>query len=178
MTKTCVFITGTNATGKTTLAKELQRRFGGLADVTPTISNCADNRICFAGKYDGRKYGGVDSLNSTRVLAEIVERALQSHDVIICEGSYLHTFGNNLTNAIFKAERNIVILLYAPLQELNKRLIARSGAGVNVGIANKQKTCARSFAKWKSIGVEVRAFDTSKENPGQIAEAVIQLLNL
>ena len=177
MRKTCVFITGTNAAGKTTVAKELQRCFGGLANVSPMISTCKDAAVCFAGKYDAGKYGGVDSLNSTKVLAGIVEQALTSHDVIICEGSYLHTFGNNLTNALFKAERFIVIFLYAPIKVLNERLIARGGTGSNEGIAKKQLTCAHSLAKWQSIGVEARVYDTSKNSAAVIANRIIKLLN-
>lgn len=64
MKKTCVFICGTNCTGKTTVAKALQARFGGIRATTSDTTYCNDSRACFAGRYktDG-KHGGVDVLN-------------------------------------------------------------------------------------------------------------------
>ena len=37
MNKVCVFITGTNATGKTTLAKALIECFGGIKEATKEL---------------------------------------------------------------------------------------------------------------------------------------------
>ena len=158
--KLCVFITGTNGTGKTTLARELQQRYGGIAAEENKISYCADGCTCFAGYYHGSKFGGVDCFGNTKSLKNVVETALQKRDVIICEGSYLHTFGNNLTTAAFTADRQLVVMLYADADTLASRLKERSGKSLNAGIWAKQKTVMSSAKKWASIGVPVLCLNT------------------
>lgn len=167
MSKVCVFITGTNAVGKSSLAKELINRYGGIARVEPTLTHCNDQRVCFAGKYDlSRKYGGVDGFNQTKCLEEVVRAGLQQHDVIVCEGMYLHTFGLNLTNAAFAADKQLVVFLYAPVAEINRRLLSRSHTGiVNEAVWRKQQNTATAAKKWASIGVPVMSFDTSTITP-------------
>lgn len=127
--KTVVFITGTNASGKTTLAKELIRRYGGIVRMEGRTSVCADERITLAGKFSGVKRGGVDGLNETRCLADMAREAFRSHEVFICEGSYMNTFGINLTNAMFTAPGHLVVSLYAPLAEIHNRLKKRTIGG-------------------------------------------------
>ena len=112
--KTCVFITGTNSVGKTTLAKALIERFGGIKETAKELTFCNDSRVCFAGRYrDENRFGGVDALNCTRVLPDVVAKGLERCEVIFCEGSYLDTFGMNLTDAMFKAQRHLIVFLYA-----------------------------------------------------------------
>ena len=126
--KTCIFINGTNCVGKSTLAKELIARFGGIGSVSRTLTSCKNGLVCFAGRYDlTKRYGGVDGFNSTKVLADVVLEGLQAHEVIVCEGSYFHTIGLNLTNAMFEAEQHLVVYLYAPVDTLNARLLERGG---------------------------------------------------
>lgn len=73
MKKVCVFITGTNAAGKTTLAKSLIRHYGGIKTSSKQLTVCNNDRVCFAGKYStDSKYGGVDGLSQTKCLAGIV----------------------------------------------------------------------------------------------------------
>ena len=127
--KTCVFIIGTNAVGKTTLAKELIRRCGGVLREEGRSTVCADGRTVFAGRYAGVKHGGVDGLNETRCLADMAREAFRQHEVFICEGSYMNTFGINLTNALFTADRHLVVFLYAPIAEIDKRLKTRTIGG-------------------------------------------------
>lgn len=177
--KSCVFITGTNCVGKTTLAKEIMRRFGGIKDTSSDTTYCRDNRATFAGVYkDGLKYGGVDRLNETKSLAGIVERALQVSDVCFCEGSYFDTFGMNLTNAMFKAQQHLYVFLYAPCEIIHKRLQERSGKMITERIISKQHRTARAANKWQEIGVPVLCFDTSRTNAEEIAETIIQKLKL
>ena len=129
---TCVFIIGTNCVGKTTLATEIMSRFGGIKDAKGDTTYCRDKRVTFAGVYkEGSKYGGVDGLSQTKCLAGIVDRALQVSNVCFCEGSYINTFGVNLTNAIFTAKQQLVVLLYAPVEVIRARLQCRSGGGDN-----------------------------------------------
>lgn len=119
MRKTCVFIIGTNASGKSTVARKLIESFGGIESYSNGISSTRDG-VAFAGRYDV-KYGGVDNLNGTTILRDIVKKALESTDCIICEGMRLKCWGPNLTHAMFNADRQIVIFLYAPLEEIQKK---------------------------------------------------------
>lgn len=175
MSKTCVFITGTNAVGKTSLVKELITRYGGIKSADMNHTRCNDGRICFAGKYDmAKKYGGVDGFNQTKCLEGVVREGLKRHDVVVCEGMYLHTFGLNLTKAAFAADKQLVVFLYAPVSEINRRLLERSATGIaNSAVWKKQQETAVSAKKWASIGVPVLSFDTSKVSTGEIADKVI-----
>lgn len=176
--KTCIFIIGTNCVGKTTLAKGLINKFGGIRDVTNNITFSNDGTMCLAGRYsDSKRHGGVDKLNSTKGLKEVVRTGLLKCDTIVCEGSFLDTFGMNLTNAMFVAERYIVVFLYAPLQEINKRLIDRSGNNITEEVIKKQQNCLRSAKKWASIGVPVLSFDTSKYSVNNIEDKIIERIN-
>jgi len=175
MSKLCVLITGTNAVGKSSLAKELIIRYGGIAKADKQLTSCNDPRVCFAGKYDlTKKYGGVDGFNQTKCLEEVVRAGLQRHDVVICEGMYLHTFGLNLLNAAFAADRQLVVFLYAPVAEINRRLLQRSQTGIaNDAVWKKQQATAVAAKKWASIGVPVLSFDTSEVSTGEVADQVI-----
>lgn len=162
MQKTCVFIIGTNAVGKTTLAKKLISDFGGVAAYCNKISYLGDKRTCFVGRYEGVKYGGIDGLNNITQLKEHVKKGLITHDVVFCEGKYIKSFSINMTNAMFEAQRGIVVFLYAPLNVLNERLKERSGTCITQSVWKDQKTIARTAKKWHEIGVNVLLFDTSK----------------
>lgn len=172
--KTCVFINGTNCVGKTSLAKELIARYGGIESAGRTLTVCKDNRICFAGHYDlTKRYGGVDGFNSTKVLAGVVEEGLREHEVIICEGSYFHTIGLNLTNAMFKADRHLVVFLYAPVETLNARLLERGGKPITPVMISKQKQCLVAAKKWQKMGVNVLSFNTLSITPPIMANEVL-----
>ena len=175
MKKVCVFITGTNAVGKSSLAKELITRYKGIQRVEKTLTHCNDTRVCFAGMYElNRKYGGVDGFNQTKCLESVVREGLRQHDIIICEGMYLHTFGMNLTNAAFAADRQLIVFLYAPVKEINRRLLERSSKGItNEAVWRKQLNTATAAKKWASIGVPVMSFDTSTISTSDIASQVL-----
>ena len=177
--KTCVFITGTNAVGKSSLAKELIRRFGGIKSADKWLTICNDERVCFAGKYiDGKKFGGVDGFNQTKCLESVVRKALTQHDMIFCERMYLHTFGLNLTNAMFAADKHLLCFLYAPVATINDRLLERAQEGLkNAAVWQKQLNCATAAKKWASIGVPVLSFDTSKTSTAEAAESIIAKLD-
>lgn len=173
--KTCVFISGTNCTGKSTLAKELIRLCGGIESNDELCTYCNDGVTALGGKYSmERKYGGIDGFNETKILAKVVERGLESREVVICEGMYLNTFGLNLTNAMFKAERHLLVFLYAPVATIHQRLIDRSGNGItNKFVIEKQHKAARAAQKWQQIGVPVIVFDTSKVSVEEEAQTII-----
>lgn len=173
MKKTCVFITGTNGAGKTTLAKEIIRRRGGIAQVENRLTILEDKRYTLAGKYGDGRYGGVDGLSETRGLEEMARRAFEHHDVFICEGSYMNSFGMNLTNAMFVAERFIVVFLYAPLEELKDRLENRGKGGLTAGVIAKQRQALSAAQKWAQIGVRVMSYNTAHTAIPDIAEAVL-----
>lgn len=179
--KTVVFITGTNAVGKSTLAKVLQARFGGIGATRADVTYCRNGVCAFAGSYTGNSiYGGVDAIKNesgsscTSRLTEVVTAAFRTCDVVFCEGMMMHTFGINLTNALFLGDRGLVVFLYAPGSVINERLIGRSGRTVTESILRKQKATAASARKWASIGVPVLSFDTSKTTPERIADEIIK----
>lgn len=178
--KTCVFITGTNCVGKTTLAKTLiQSIGGGIAHITKQLTICNNRRLVLAGQYsEGKRYGGVDGFNQTKCLEEVVRSGLQIGEVVICEGMYMHTFGLNLQRAAFVADRQLVVFLYAPVTEIHRRLLERSGKGLtNDAVWRKQLNTAAAARKWASIGVPVLSFDTSVVSREEIAEQVTAKIN-
>ena len=127
----------------------------------------------FAGRYNNEsRCGGVDGFSNTKCLASIVERAFDYSDIVICEGSYFHTIGLNLTNAMFKADKHLVVYLYAPVEILNARLIERGGKPITAVMVSKQKQCLVAARKWATMGVPVLTFDTSKNTPYEIAKSV------
>lgn len=187
MEKTCVFVTGTNCTGKSTLARALIARFGGTAECDGRITFCREGGVSLAGRYrEGGRFGGVDGLrgpkgsSGTSGLAEVVERALRRADVIFCEGSYMNTFGLNLTNAMFKARRHLVVVLYADASTIASRLVARAGRlkGGFAQTLNKQRQCLVAARKWASIGVRVVMFDTANEAVPDIVRRTLEVLGL
>ena len=173
--KTCVFIIGTNASGKTSAAREIMAKYGGVDEVRRTLTICNGRKTAFAGPYkEGSNYGGIDVLNETKSLEGIVRNAFgEGIDTVICEGSYLDTFGMNLTNAIFASDRQLVVFLHAPLEVIAKRIRERSGNEITRKVADKNKRIARAAKKWQEIGVPVLVIDTSRMTPAEIADSII-----
>lgn len=172
--KAVVFITGTNAVGKSTLAWSLIERFGGIYEERDCTTYCKDKRYGLAGRYKDKRYGGVDRITNdkgsscTSRLADVVRVGLQTADVMFCEGSFMDTFGLNLTNALFLGDKALVVSLYAPPAEILKRLGVRSNGkngrrnGENLRrVLLKQERCMKAALKYQSIGVKVLQYDTS-----------------
>lgn len=185
MNKVCVFITGTNAVGKTTFIKALAERHGGFVASGDDLTPCEDGLVCLAGCYDRSKYGGVDRIRNaqgrscTSRLAEVVEAGLASHDIIICEGSFLNSFGLNLSNALFKAQRYLVVYLYADATTLHQRLLNRAARCVSETILNRQRNGCVAANKWKSIGVPVLSFNTGQcDFEAMVDEVDKKIMNL
>ena len=175
--KTCVFIIGTNGVGKSSVARAIMQAHGGLKKVGYQLSICGDNKVCFAGRYvDGSAYGGVDSIRGTAGLEDVVLMGLTEHEYIICEGSYMDTFGINLQRAIFSAPRQLVVLLYAPYDIINARLKERSKSTAIKGAIKRQKRCISATKKWAEIGVPIMCIDTSENAPSEIAYMIEQKL--
>lgn len=190
MNKTCVFIIGTNAVGKSSVARSLIEHYGGVDRIEEQVTYAADNSAAFAGPYKQR-FCGVDRIvdeqghQSTGLLAGVVETALKTADVCFCEGSYMDTFGLNVTNAIFKAQRQLVVFLYASPSVLYNRIIERNGGkrggrngnGVRFEmVVDKQKRCLRAARKWVSIGVPVLSINTEDFTPEEIANQILNRL--
>lgn len=169
-------ITGTNASGKTTLSKELIRRFGGVAELRKDRTISADRRAVFLGRYvEESKYGGVDRFNETRCLAGIAQDAIANGaEYVFCEGSYLNTFGLNLQRLLFTTRRQLVICLYAPLTEIDRRLRQRSNLRIRQTVAKKQELSLSSARKWHDIGVPTQAFNSMEISTENIADFIIQ----
>lgn len=185
--KAVVFIIGTNGVGKSTIARSLMDYYGGPVREEAQVVYTRTGRVAFAGSYTS-KFGGVDRLKNedgttgTGALAGVVERGLRLADTIFCEGSYMDTFGLNLSNALFKGDRALVVSLYADGLALYNRLNARSAGQRGDGqrdyakILQKQRRTMVAARKWASIGVPVLQFDTSKDSVEAIRDAIINKL--
>lgn len=172
----CVIIMGTNASGKTSTARELIKRFGGIKSSSRSVTICNDESVCFAGKYeDGGKYGGVDALKTSELESVVID-GLKSSNIIFCEGSYLNSIGINLTNAAFAADRQLIVLLVSPIQCLNQRLSERSGGKLKKTIIRRQHCAINAAMKWQQIGVPVVVIDTSKHSVEEVADIILNEL--
>ena len=186
--KTVVFITGTNAVGKSTLAWSLIERFGGIYEERDCVTYCKDKRYGLAGQYKGKRYGGVDRITNdkgsscTTRLADVVREGLKTADVIFCEGSFMNTFGLNLTNALFLGDKALVVSLYAPPAVIYQRLKNRSNGMNGTGKRNwptifrKQTQALVAAQKYEQIGCKVLQFDTSVFSTEQIRDEIINAL--
>ena len=157
--KTCVFITGTNAVGKSALAWEIIARYGGVDKITNDKGSSCTSR-----------------------LAEVVAEGLRHADTIFCEGSYMNTFGLNLTNAMFKAERHLLVNLWADCKTIYDRVTNRSNGKNGDGKRNfhrifgKQKQSMVAARKWQSIGVKVLQFNTAETTIEEEVSVILQAI--
>lgn len=175
MAKTCVYLIGTNCAGKTSVAKALINKLGGVRACKNGVTY-TNGGVAFAGKYDV-KYGGVDNLNCTRILADVVSTAFISVDTIICEGVRLKSFGGNLTRAMYLADRRYVFYLHVGVQELRRRLFLRSATSEPTKETLHQiKECNSAIKKWQSHGCNTAVFDTEKWSIDEMAECIIKLI--
>lgn len=185
--KTCVFIIGTNGVGKTTLAKHIISKYGGVDMYDKQVTYCKDGSVCLTGKYDGCKFGGVDRIKNdkgsscTSLLSEVVSEGLNNADTIFCEGSYLDSFGTNLLRAMFcVAKRYLVVLLYSSNRVLNERLKKRTNGVKKIPlltVIKKQNRCFSAAKKWRSIGVKVISIDTGITTTEEQFNIIQQFLN-
>lgn len=89
----------------------------------------------------------------------------------------MNTFGMNLTNAMFKAKKHLVVNLYADARTLWNRLNERSEGKNGNGrdfpkVLNKQKQAAIAAVKWHEIGVKVLQINTAEYSPEQIVDTI------
>lgn len=176
-----VMITGTNCVGKTTLVKAIIEKCGGIKNVIDrSITILNGGNYALIGRYNSGKYGGVDSLNCTKVLKDLVVKAKDKGvQVLFMEGSYLHTFGLNLTNALFSAEKQLIVNLYAKQNVIVNRLKERSNKqGVQIDkVLQKQLCTMRSAQKYRDTVLKVLQFDTGSNSVDVIKEKVLETLN-
>lgn len=187
--KTCVFITGTNAVGKSSLAWAIIEHFGGVDRITNDVTYCVEGNIAFAGKYGTTRYGGVDRITNekgsscTSRLAEVVAEGLRNADTVICEGSFLDTFGMNLLNALFQSDKQLLVSLYASPQIILQRLYTRSNGMKGVPSRNfervfaKQKRCMIAARKYQQIGVPVLQVNTAEHDTSELLQMFLNKLH-
>lgn len=179
--KTCVFIMGTNCTGKTSVARELLRLFGGISGEEETgvglITTTGCGRVAFAGRYDGVKFGGVDYYGRTKDLCVVASVALARYDALVCEGMYVSSFGKNLTSTIYQADARLVVCLYADNETITRRLAKRSGTKMTEAVMRKQRICANAAKKYGENGCAVRFFDTAATRTEEIAKFIYEWIN-
>lgn len=174
--KTLIYITGTNCSGKSTIARKIIEYSGGVTSVEKhcgkSVSVCRDN-LALAGLYNGVKFGGADGFCETKCFEGVARSVFKSHDTIVFEGMYVNTFGNNLINAAFAAEKQLVVFLYTPAKELQKRLRERSATKLDVSFIKRQGNVARAARKWASIGIPLLVIDTSKTSIEESAKQIM-----
>jgi adenylate kinase family enzyme len=187
--KTCVLITGTNAVGKSSLANEIIRHYGGVDRELNDVTYLKEGRAALAGYYGRTKYGGVDSITNdkgsscTSRLPEVVKEGLANADIIFCEGMYLNTFGLNLQRALFAAKRQLVVNLYAPHRVLYERIVSRSNGKKGDGVRNwktifkKQEQAMISAKKYRSIGIPVIQLNTDENQPEEVLRIMLEKLS-
>lgn len=187
--KTCILITGTNAVGKSSLAWGIIDRYGGIDRIQRDVTYCRHGAVCLAGTYGRTRYCGVDRLvnangsSCTSRLSEVVDEGLRHADTVFCEGSYLNTFGLNLANALFRADRQLVVSLWADPQTLYRRILGRSngrhGDGVRAWdrIMGKQRQAMVAARKWQSIGCPVLQFKTDETTVENELDTIINKIN-
>lgn len=174
--KTAIFIVGTNGTGKTTLMRNIIRRLGGIERFEDNITYLKNPQYAALGKYDSdsKTNVGVDWIKNTRSLTNLIKLAhSKGVDTVLAEGSMLHTFGINITNAVFAAPNRLWVLLFADTATLAERIKKRSGVALSPKSIDKQRFLAKNFEKMKRIGVPSVAIDTSKHDTDEIAQYIL-----
>ena len=171
-------IIGTNATGKSSLARELINRSGGIAFVANKTTYCNDGRTSVIGDYSKHKnIEGVDAFGETKCLSTLVQQS--EREIVVFEGLKCGTFGLSIQKALFQnGGGQIVVFLYASAQTINKRLLERTGFGIrSKAVLAQQKANLRAAIKYKEIGVKVVSFDTDIFSTSEIADEVEKLIN-
>lgn len=162
--KKVICITGTNAVGKTSVAKWIINQLGGISFVKEGVSYMESSKSAILGDYTkNSKFLGVDGFGCTNVVRNLVKKALEHADTVFFEGEKCGTFGNNILLPLLEAEKSLFVLLYAPQKVINERLKQRTGTGIKTrGVMLSQKQKADSFLKYREIGIPAISFDTSK----------------
>ena len=181
MKKTFVLIVGTNCTGKSTVVRKLITRFGGASKMENNITYLNDRRVAVIGYYGNATYSGIDRLNKTSSLPDIIRQAFLTSDVVVGEGLIVGTFGINPLNAFFTAEKQLCLYLYADKKTLSHRLFQRAdyqniGGGKQVMI--RQQRILNAVKKYSAIGIPVLSIDTSTYSADIIVDLIFQKLKL
>lgn len=174
MGKISVLIIGTNAVGKSTLARALINEAGGISEVRDRCSYCNDGKTVVIGDYSqGKKIEGVDAFGETKCVAQIIKEA--QGEIVIFEGLKCGTFGASIQDALFSTERQLIVFLYAKAEVIHQRLKERSGVGINSEqVLRQQKANLNAAVKYKEIGVPVLYYDTGAHDTEEILKEVKQ----
>lgn len=172
-----MLIIGTNAVGKSTLARNLINLAGGVRTVVNNVTYCNDGESAFIGDYMNTKnIVGVDSLKETKVLCEMIS-GIECKNIYF-EGLKCGTFGTSIQTALFQAKKQLVVFLFASASTIHERLIRRSGKGLKTSSVMKQQRANLSAAKkYKDIGVPVLFFNTDNIKPDEISKEVYKKIN-
>lgn len=163
---------GTNAVGKSTLARAIINASGGIECVSNNATYCKNKKTVVIGDYSkGKKIEGVDSFGETKCVAPLIKQI--KAEVIVFEGLKCGTFGASIQDALFATNDQLIIFLYAPAKVINQRLIERSGTGIkSVQVLKQQKANLNAALKYKEIGVPVLSYDTSKITTEKVLEEI------
>lgn len=171
--KKTVLIIGTNAVGKTSLARELIKKAGGISEIVNRVTYCNDGKTALIGDYSKhKKIEGVDSFGETRFLSDLIKSV--DREVVVFEGLKCGTFGLSIQQALFQGTEQLLVFLYASPNTINKRLIERSGSGIkSLAVLKQQKANLNAAIKYKEIGVNVVSFNTDNTSVNEIADEIL-----
>ena len=163
---------GTNCVGKSTVLRQLIKEAGGISYVEDRVSYCSDGRTAAIGDYSkGKKIEGVDSFGETKIVSDIIKRT--ERDIVLFEGLKCGTFGESIQNALFQADNNLVVFLYATAECINDRLIKRSGKGIQtVQVLRQQRSNFNAALKYKEIGLPVLSFNSGETSTEDITKRI------
>lgn len=156
---TAIYIIGTNCTGKSTIAREIIKREGGIENAT-RLCTYTNGNVALAGSYASESHCGVgvDKLGNTKVLWQCATEAFSKRSIFVAEGMLLGTFGMNTTTPILAADKQLVVFLHASAETLAQRLKKRSHTPLTRKVMERQQAIAKVADKYKEIGVPVLEF--------------------
>lgn len=170
--KKIVAIIGTNAVGKTTLARSIIEYAGGISYIKDDVTYCCDNKTSVIGNYlEGKKIAGVDEFGETKFLSNKIKSV--DSEIVVFEGLKCGTFGLSIQSALFSGTDSFIIFLYASAKVIQERLLKRSNKGIqSASVLIQQKNNLRAAIKYKEIGVKVVSINTDELTPEQIFNEV------
>ncbi|GHT33959.1 hypothetical protein FACS189434_09300 [Bacteroidia bacterium] len=163
-----IYISGCSCTGKTTLARLIIERSGGITDFRDGFTATKSN-IVLAGRYQGIKYGGYDDMGKFK-------KPPFDHKTFIYEGTRIGRVNSEIGDFIIE-NNGVLVFMYAPLKTIAERLKARSNTKVTPNIIKDFKAAYSAAKKFKEIGLRVITLNASELTTEQCYNQIKQYLH-
>jgi dephospho-CoA kinase len=147
-----MYITGCSCAGKTTLARLIIERHGGIIDYRDGFSTTSTG-VILAGKYDVR-YGGYDS-------AYKFKRPAFSAKTVIYEGTRIARINSEIGDFIME-NNGVYVYMLASLKTINERLKTRSNSKITKHVMKDYKSAYSIAMKYKDAGLRVIMLNTDE----------------